>query len=157
MRWDCMSKALRFLCITAEHQDRPFFTVFLTIKTSSRNIPISCRSIPLKLRTNVAEAIGGGNSFPWTILEEQFPVQRNSATSKIGKASFCCYDNSDVIATLIITNFHLYLIRSMWWQFFQIFVYGDVGYTQTLEILTLKNCIEPLQNVTRNCSRALFS
>ena len=41
MRWDCMSKALRFLCITAEHQDRPFFTVFLTIKTSSRNIPIT--------------------------------------------------------------------------------------------------------------------
>ena len=36
-----MSKALRFLCITAEHQDRPFFTVFLTIKTSSRNIPIT--------------------------------------------------------------------------------------------------------------------
>ena len=26
--------------------------------------------------------------------------------------------------------------------FFQIFVYGDVVYTQTWEVLTLKNCIE---------------
>ena len=41
--------------------------------------------------------------------------------------SFRCCDNSDVIATLIITNVHLYLIQ-LWWQFFQIFVYqyGDV-------------------------------
>ena len=45
-------------------------------------------------------------------------------------ASFRCYDNSDVIATLIITNFHLYLIQ-LWWYFFQIFVYGDEVYTQT--------------------------
>ena len=57
-------------------------------------------------------------------------------------ASFHCYDNSDVIATLIITNFHLYLIQ-LWWQFFQNFVYGDVVYAQTWQVLTLKNCIEP--------------
>ena len=44
-------------------------------------------------------------------------------------ASFRCYDNSDVIATLIMTNFHLYLIQ-LWWQFFQMFVYGDVVYAQ---------------------------
>ena len=56
--------------------------------------------------------------------------------------SFRCYDNSDVIATLIIINFHLYLIH-LWWQFFQIFVFGDVVYAQTWEVLTLKNCIEP--------------
>ena len=31
-------------------------------------------------------------------------------------ASFLCYDNSDVIVTLIITNFHLYLIH-VWCQF----------------------------------------
>ena len=31
-------------------------------------------------------------------------------------ASFRCYGNSDVIVTLIITNFHLYL----WWKFLQI-------------------------------------
>ena len=56
-------------------------------------------------------------------------------------ASFLCYDNSDVIATLIITNFHLYLIQLLW-QFFQIFVYDDVVYAQTWEVFTLKNCIE---------------
>ena len=57
-------------------------------------------------------------------------------------ASFHCYDNSDVIATLIITNFHLYLIQ-LGCQSFQIFVYGDVVCAQTWEVLTLKNCIEP--------------
>ena len=57
-----MSKVLRFLYTTAEHQDCPFFTVFLTIKTSSQNISISCRSILLELRTNVEETIEGGNS-----------------------------------------------------------------------------------------------
>ena len=40
-------------------------------------------------------------------------------------ASFRCYDKSHVIAFLIMTNFHLYLIK-LWWQFFQMFVYGDV-------------------------------
>ena len=40
-------------------------------------------------------------------------------------ASFRCYDNSDAIAIPIITNFHLYL-RQLWWQFFKMFVYGDV-------------------------------
>ena len=45
-------------------------------------------------------------------------------------AWFRCYDNSDVIATLIMTNFHL-----LWWQFFLMFVYEDV--------VTLKNCVEP--------------
>ena len=44
-------------------------------------------------------------------------------------ASCGCYDNSDVIATLIITHFHLYLIQ-LWWQFFQMFVYGVVVYAQ---------------------------
>ena len=57
-------------------------------------------------------------------------------------ASFRCYDNSDVIATLIITKFYLYLIQ-LWCQFVQIFVYGDVVYAQIWELLTLKNCIEP--------------
>ena len=32
-------------------------------------------------------------------------------------ASFRCYDSSDVIAILIMTNFPLYLIQ-LWWQFF---------------------------------------
>ena len=62
-------------------------------------------------------------------------------------ASFRCYVNSDVIATLIMTNFHLYLIQ-LWWQFFQMFVYGDVVYAQTWQVLTMKNCIEPLSYVS---------
>ena len=57
-------------------------------------------------------------------------------------ASFRCCNNSDVIATLITTNFHLYLIHR-WWQLFQMFVYGDVVYAQTWQVLTLKNCMEP--------------
>ena len=57
-------------------------------------------------------------------------------------ASFRCYDNSDVFATLITKHFHLYLIQ-LWWQFFQMFVNGDVVYAQTWQVLTLKNCIEP--------------
>ena len=56
-------------------------------------------------------------------------------------ASFRCYDNSEVIATLITTNFHLYLIQLLW-QFFQIFVYDDAVYAQTWEVFTMKNCIE---------------
>ena len=75
-------------------------------------------------------------------LKQQFPVTRYTAASKMLIASSRCYDNSDVVATLIITNFHLYLIQ-LWCQFFQIFVYGDVVYAQTWEVLTLKNCIEP--------------
>ena len=30
----------------------------------------------------------------------------------------------------------------LWWQFFQISVYGDVVYAQTWEVLTLKYCID---------------
>ena len=49
----------------------------------------------------------------------------------------------------IITNFRLYLIQ-LWWQFLQIFVYGDVVYAQTWEVLTLKNCIEPPETISIN-------
>ena len=44
-----MSKALRLVQITVEHQDCPFFTVFLTIKTLSQNISITLLQILLKL------------------------------------------------------------------------------------------------------------
>ena len=43
-----------------------------------------------------------------------------------------CYC-ADVIATLIVTNFHLCLIQ-LWWQFLQIFVYDDVVYSQTWDL-----------------------
>ena len=49
MGWNCLSKTLRFLQIRAKHQDYPFFTVFLTIKTSSQNISITLWQISLKL------------------------------------------------------------------------------------------------------------
>ena len=42
-----MSKARRFLQITAEHQDCPFFTVFLTTKSLSQNISITLLQISL--------------------------------------------------------------------------------------------------------------
>ena len=36
----------------------------------------------------------------------------------------------------------------LWWQFFQMFIYGDVVYAQTWPVLTLKNCIEPLSSAS---------
>ena len=57
-------------------------------------------------------------------------------------ASFRCHDNYDVIATWIITKFHLYPNTTVV-SIFQIFVYGDVVYAQTWEVFTLKNFIEP--------------
>ena len=62
---------------------------------------------------------------------------------------FRFYDNSDVIATQIITNFHLYLIQ-LWWQFFQIVVYDDLVYAQTWQVLTLKNVSSHL-NLEQKC------
>ena len=84
IRWNCMSKALRFLQITTKHQDCPFFTVLLIKKTSSQNISITLLQISLKLQ----EHRGGywRKKLPWTILEEQFPVPRYTAASKIGNS-----------------------------------------------------------------------
>ena len=47
-----------------------------------------------------------------TIFKEQLQCReiRLKVKKVIIKASFHYYNNSDVIATLIITNFHLYLI-----------------------------------------------
>ena len=136
MRRNGTSKAFRFLQKTAKHQDCPFFTAFLTIETSSQNISITLLQISL----NFTKHRGGycREKLPQTILEEQFPVPRNTAASRIGNG---------VISTPIslqpcITNFHLHLIQ-LWWQLFQIFVLndGDLVYAQTWEVLTMKNCI----------------
>ena len=66
--WTCISKALSFLQITAEHEDYPVFAVFKTIKTTSQNISIPQIQISLKLH----EHLGGywRKKFPWKILEE---------------------------------------------------------------------------------------
>ena len=53
MRWNCMSKARRFLHIIAEHQDCPFFTEFLTIKTLSQNISITRNTAASKIGNSV--------------------------------------------------------------------------------------------------------
>ena len=84
MSWKCISKALRFLQITAEYQDCPFFTAFLTIKTLSQNISITLSQISLKLH----ERRGGywRKKLLQTILEEQFPVLRNTVASEIGNS-----------------------------------------------------------------------
>ena len=72
-----MSKALRFLQITVEHHDCPFFTVFVTMKTSSQNISITLYILRLNF-TNIEAAIGGKS------YRERFAVQGNTAASKIG-------------------------------------------------------------------------
>ena len=84
VRWNCMSKALRLVQITVEHQDCPFFTVFLTIKTLSQNISITLLQISLKLHEHRGRY--WRKKLPWTILEEQFPVPWNIATSKVGNS-----------------------------------------------------------------------
>ena len=59
-------------------------------------------------------------------------------------ASFRCYDNSDDIATLIMTNFHLYPSNTTVVTIFpNVCLRGNVVYAQTWQVLTLKNCIEP--------------
>ena len=73
---------------------------------------------------------------PLTILEQQFPVPRNTAASKIGNGVISLLCELDVIATLIITNTAVMKI-------FQNLEKGDVVYAQTWEVLTLKKPIEP--------------
>ena len=84
MRWNCMSKALGFLQITAEHQDCPFFTVFLTTKSLSQNISITLLQISLKLHEH--RGCYWRKKLPWMIFEEQFPVPRYTAAIKIGNS-----------------------------------------------------------------------
>ena len=84
MRWNFMSKALHFLQITAKQQYCPFFNVFLTIKTLSQNISITLLQISLKLHEH--RGCYWRNKLPWMIFEEQFPVPRYTAASKIGNS-----------------------------------------------------------------------
>ena len=94
-----MLNAFRFLQVTSKHQDCPFFTVFLTIKTSSQNISITLLQISLKLHEHRGRY--WRKKLPWMILEEQFPVPRNTSVSKIGNSVISllwqlrCHCNSD--------------------------------------------------------------
>ena len=73
-----------FLQITAKQQYCPFFTVFLTIKTLSQNISITLLQISLKLHEH--RGCYWRKKLPWMIFEEQFPVPRYTAASKIGNS-----------------------------------------------------------------------
>ena len=84
MRWNCMWKAVRFLQITAEHHDCQFFTVFLTTKSLSQNISIPLFQISLKLHKH--RGFYWSKKLPWLIFEEQFPVPRYTAASKIANS-----------------------------------------------------------------------
>ena len=112
------------------------FTAFLTIQTSSQNISITLLQISLKLR--LLEEKNSRERF-W---KEQFPVPRNTSESKIEKGVISllwqlrCHCNPDHNKFSSLSNTTEQAI-------FQIFVYGDVVYAQTCEVLTLKNCIEP--------------
>ena len=119
IRWYFFSKALRFLQLTIEHQDCPVFTVFLTIKTPSENISITLLQFTFKLHELQGEK--GSRERFW---KNSSQCREIGLQAKYVMASFCCYDNSHVILTLIITNFHL-LSNTAVVVIFQIFVNGS--------------------------------
>ena len=125
MKRNCMSKALRFLQITAEHQ-------------SCLNISIKLLQISLKLHEH--QSGYWTKKLLWTILEEQFPVPRKTAASKIGNGVTSLLWQLRYHCNPAQTNFYLYQIQ-LWWQFFQISVYGDIVNTQTWDELIVKNSI----------------
>ena len=109
MRWNRIWKALRFLQTTSEHQDCP--VIIGSPSQNDQNISLTHSQILLKLY--------GHRS--WQLLEEK--VEEKAPVNDFGRkisqcreiqlqvkyvmASFCCYDKSDVIVILIITNFQL--------------------------------------------------
>ena len=131
-----MSKALRFLQITARHQDFPFLTVFSIIKTFSKiSRPYWRKKAPV-------------NDFV------RFPVPRIIAEVKQVMGSFRCYDNSDVIAALMMTNCHLNTTV--------VAIFPNVCLRRRSLCsdlaLTLENCIEPpSQDGLCCCNMALIS
>ena len=84
MRWNCMSKALRSLQITAEHQDCLFFTIFLTTNSLSQNISITLLQISLKLHEH--RGCYWRKKLSRMIFDEQFLVPRYTAASKIANS-----------------------------------------------------------------------
>ena len=123
MRWNCMSKAPHFLQITAEHQDYPFFTVFLTTKPLSQNISITLLQISLKLREHRGRY--WRKKLPWMTLEEQFPVPRNTSVSKIGKSFIsllwqlrchCNPDNNKFSSLSNTTVVAIFPKLYLWWR-----------------------------------------
>ena len=122
MRWKCMSKALRFLQITAKQQYCPFFTVFLTIKTLSQNISITLLQISLKLHEH--RGCYWRKKLPWMIFEEQFLVPRYTAASKIGNSVISllwqlrcrCNPDQDKFSSLSNTTVVAIFPKLCFWQ-----------------------------------------
>ena len=146
MRWNCMSKALLSSSLstdnlTAKHQDCRFFNLFLTIKTSSQNILKTLLQIPLKL--HVHRGSYWRKKLPWTILEEQFPVPRSTAGSKIGNGGMsllwqlrchCNLDHDKLSSLSNTTVVAIFLNLCLWPPKFE---------HKLRHLLTLNNCIEP--------------
>ena len=63
------------------------------------------------------EAVIGGKSSRERFWKNSSQYQEILMEVKLVVAVYRCYDNSDVIAILIMTNCHLYLIQ-LWWQSF---------------------------------------
>ena len=78
-----MSKELRFLQITAKQQD------FFYHISNDKNF------IPKYADNGLTDSVLTSRTLR-RLLEEKAPVNN----------SFCCYDNSDVIKNLVMTNFH---------------------------------------------------
>ena len=128
MRLNCMPIALRFLQITAKHQDFSVLTVFLTIKTSSQNFAIT-----LKLHEHRGDRIGEKSSL------ERFckvPSAENYCWSKIGLNGVIsllwlrchCNTDHDKFSSVVAIFLNVCLWRSN--------LHSNL-------VLTLKNCIEP--------------
>ena len=118
MRWNCRSKALRFLQITAKNQDFPFLSVFLIIKTSFQNISKTL----LRFCSNFT-------NIEATVLEKKAPVN--------DFVRFPCRESwSYFVAMITPMSLHpwwwqIFILIQLWSQFFQMFDYCDVVYTQT--------------------------
>ena len=86
-----MSKALRLVQITVEHQDCQFFTVFLTRKTSFQNISITLLQISLKLHEHRGSYPGAPNEY----FSENEPLttenQNLDAFKAFSSTFLCCW------------------------------------------------------------------
>ena len=122
-RWNFMSKALHFLQITANQQYCPFSTVFLTTKTLSQNISKMLLQISLKLHEH--RGCYWRKKLLWMIFEEQFPVPRYTAASKIGNSVIsllwqlrcrCNPDNNKFSSLSNTTVVAIFSVLCFWWR-----------------------------------------
>ena len=104
---------------TAKHQDFPFFNLSLTINFFIPKYPDNAHT------DSVLTSRTSRRLLEQKAPENDFPV-RNNAASIMGNSVISLQRQLRYVnATLIMTNFYLYLIH-LWWQFFQLFVYGDI-------------------------------